>query len=132
MKKILIADDEPEILKLIRRALELEDENYELHEAKNGDEALAKAIEIKPDLLLLDIMMPGMSGYEVCRELKNNPDTKGIIIIFVTARGASDIAESTMKMRGGDGFIPKPFSMDVLAFKIKQILKQHEQGKELF
>lgn len=131
-KKILIAEDDERTRHMIKRTLELENENFEIFEARDGDEALAKAIEIKPNLLLLDVMMPGMSGYEVCKELKESQDTKNILILFVTARGGNEIAERTMLNKGGDGIIGKPFSPDVLAFRVREILKLSHGKSDLF
>lgn len=105
-KKILIADDEENIRELVRASLE--DEGYELFEAIDGNEAVAKARELKPDLMVLDVMMPGKVGYQVCEELKADAATRGIYIIFLSARG-KPLAEMTGKMRGGDDFMVKPF-----------------------
>lgn len=117
-KKILIADDNENI----REALTylLEDEGYKLWLAKDGAEALAKARDIRPDILFLDIMMPEMSGYEVCRIIKSDPDLKGIYVIMLTAKGQSAEQERGRSV-GADEYIIKPFSpMEVLA-KVKKI-----------
>ncbi len=117
-KKILIADDNENI----REALTylLEDEGYKLWLAKDGAEALAKASDIRPDILFLDIMMPEMSGYEVCRIIKSDPDLKGIYVIMLTAKGQSAEQERGRSV-GADEYIIKPFSpMEVLA-KVKKI-----------
>jgi len=117
-KKILIADDNENI----REALTylLEDEGYKLWMARDGAETLAKAREIHPDILFLDIMMPVINGYEVCRVIKNDPDLKGIYVIMLTAKG--QVAEQERgRSVGADEYIVKPFSpMEVLA-KIKKI-----------
>ena len=120
-KKILIADDEDEIRKLITATLE--DEGYEIHQASNGSKALDIAKQIKPDLVILDIMMPEKTGYEVCEELRRNPETKDVYVLFLGARG-SGIAEKTGKVKGGDAFMTKPFEPDDLLDRVKKILKQ--------
>jgi len=118
-KKILIADDEEEIRKLIIATLE--DEDYEIHQAKGGSEAVNIANKIKPDLLILDIMMPGKTGYEVCEALKQNPETKDVYVLFLSARG-SGVSKDTGKSRGGDAFMTKPFEPDDLLDKVKKVL----------
>ena len=119
-KKILIADDNENI----REALTylLEDEGYKLWLAKDGAETLTKARDIRPDILFLDIMMPVMNGYEVCKIIKNDPALKGIYVIMLTAKG--QVAEQERgRSAGADEYIVKPFSpMEVLA-KIKKIFQ---------
>jgi two-component system alkaline phosphatase synthesis response regulator PhoP len=119
-KKILIADDNENI----REALTylLEDEGYNLSMARDGAETLAKARDIRPDILFLDIMMPVMNGYEVCRVIKNDPDLKDIHVIMLTAKG--QVAEQERgRSVGADEYIVKPFSpMEVLA-RIKKIFE---------
>lgn len=118
-KKILIADDNENI----RDALTylLEDEGYSLSMAKDGSDALKKAREFLPDILFLDIMMPEMNGYEVCRVIKNDPQLKKIYIIMLTAKG--QVAEQERgKEVGADEYIVKPFSPMEILSKIKNIL----------
>lgn len=120
MKKILIADDEAHIRELVATTLGIE--QYEIYEAKNGKEALDKAREIVPDLMLLDVGMPIMDGIEVCRQLKAEPATDGIHIIMLTAYGQSDDkAQGTLA--GADDYFIKPFSPTALLDKIHDILK---------
>ena len=119
-KKILIADDEDNIRGLV--VMTLEDEDFELHQACDGNEALAKAKEIMPDLIVLDVMMPGKVGYEVCEELKGNPDTKNIYIIFLSSR-TSPFSESSAKSAGGDEWMYKPFEPGELRDRIKKALQ---------
>jgi len=117
-KKVLIADDNENI----RDALTylLEDEGYDLQLANDGADTLRKVRERKPDILFLDIMMPEINGYEVCRTIKNDPDLKSIYIIMLTAKG--QVAEQERgKEVGADEYIVKPFSpMEILA-KIKNL-----------
>jgi len=119
-KKILIADDNENI----RDALTylLEDEGYDLLLAKDGADTLRKVRERRPDILFLDIMMPEMNGYDVCRTIKNDPQLKSTYIIMLTAKG--QVAEQKRgKEVGADEYIVKPFSpMEILA-KVKQILQ---------
>lgn len=118
-KKILIADDDENIRDLV--TFSLEDEGFDLHQARDGEEALQMAKELKPDLMILDVMMPGKIGYEVCEELKKGEDTKGIYIILMSARGKSRI-EMTGKMQGADDIMPKPFDPLELTDKVRKAL----------
>jgi DNA-binding response OmpR family regulator len=121
-KKVLIADDEDNIRELVR--VSLEDEGYELFEARDGNEAVKKARELAPDLMILDVMMPGKVGYQVCEELKSDPKTKGIYILFLSARGGKPLSEMTGKMQGGDEFMIKPFEPMELRDRVKEALKK--------
>lgn len=118
-KKILIADDNENI----REALSylLEDQGYKLWLAGDGTETLAKAKGIFPDILFLDVMMPGMNGYDVCRAVKDDPELKKTYVIMLTAKG--QVAEQERgREAGADEYIVKPFSpMEILA-KVKNIL----------
>jgi DNA-binding response OmpR family regulator len=122
IKKILIVDDEIHIRALLEQALEdLEEEGVELFLARDGEEGLKCAREEKPDLIFLDIMMPKKNGYEVCEEIKQNPELKDIYIIMLTAKGqASD------RMRGeevqANEYITKPFNPDEILQKASEIL----------
>jgi two-component system alkaline phosphatase synthesis response regulator PhoP len=118
-KKILIADDNENI----RSALTylLEDEGYTLFLAKDGAEALRKVREISPDIMFLDIIMPEINGYDVCRTIKNDPDLKKTYVIMLTAKGQTDERERGKEI-GADEYVVKPFSpMEILA-KINNIL----------
>jgi DNA-binding response OmpR family regulator len=118
-KKIMIVDDEEDIRELVR--VTLEDDNYEMHEAENGKEALIKANEVKPDMVILDLMMPDKWGYAVCEELKRNPETKDTIVLFLTARGSSP-SRRMGEFKGGDEYIVKPFNPGELREKVKRLL----------
>ncbi len=119
-KKILIADDNENIRELLRYLLE--DEGYKLSLAKDGAEAIRKVRDFRPDILFLDIMMPEINGYEVCRIIKTDPSLKNTHVIMLTAKGQE--AEQQGKEVGADEYIIKPFSpMEVLT-KIKQILSR--------
>jgi len=118
-KKILIADDNANI----RDALTylLEDEGYDLLLAKDGAETLRKVRENRPDILFLDIMMPEINGFDVCRTIKNDPDLRETYVIMLTAKG--QVAEQERgKEVGADEYIVKPFSPMELLTKVKNIL----------
>jgi DNA-binding response OmpR family regulator len=119
-KKILIADDNQNI----RDALTylLEDEGYELLLAKDGAETLRKVRDLRPDLLFLDVMMPEINGYDVCRTIKADPLLKDTYVIMLTAKG--QVAEQERgKEVGANEYIVKPFSpMEILA-KVKSIFR---------
>jgi len=119
-KTILIADDNENI----RDALTylLEDEGYELLLAKDGADTLRKVRERKPDILFLDIMMPEINGYDVCRTIKNDPDLKSIYVIMLTAKG--QVAEQERgKEVGADEYIVKPFSPMEILTRVKSLLQ---------
>lgn len=119
MKKLLIADDEPGVRSLVR--MTLESEAYEILEASNGEEALALAREQLPQLALLDVMMPGLSGFEVCKQLKADPATAGITIVMLTARAQeTDVKEG--EAVGADDYFTKPFSPVSLMRKVNEII----------
>lgn len=118
-KKILIADDNENI----REALTylLEDEGYTLWLAKDGNDTLQKVREVRPDILFLDIMMPEVNGYDVCRTIKNDPDLKNIYVIMLTAKGQAAEQERGRAV-GADEYIVKPFSPMEILSKIKNLL----------
>jgi len=119
-KKILIADDEAIVRDLIKSSIE--SEGYEIFEAKNGLDALSKAKELVPDLIILDIMMPGKIGYQVCSDLKSDPATKQISIIFLTGRSSS-LSMEAVQESGGDDFLTKPFNPHELKARIRKVLR---------
>ncbi|WP_026843751.1 response regulator [Brumicola pallidula] len=107
-KIILIVDDQGELRKLVRMTLEYGD--YELHEAENGQRALELAKVIKPDLVLLDVMMPGeVNGYQVCEKLKQANNEKNPYVMLLTARGQKSDLEEGRRV-GADSYLVKPFS----------------------
>ncbi len=120
-KKILIADDNENI----RDALTylLEDEGYKLWLAKDGSDTLKKVREVRPDVLFLDIMMPEINGYDVCRIIKNDPELKNIYIIMLTAKGQVSEQERGREV-GADEYIVKPFSPMEILSKVKTILSR--------
>ncbi|MFC1511989.1 response regulator transcription factor [Candidatus Latescibacterota bacterium] len=119
MKKILIADDRHEIRELVRMTLSTE--MYEILHATNGREAVEVARQHKPDLILMDVMMPEMDGNEATRTLKNDPLTCDCKIVMLTARGQKTDIEQGEKA-GADEYIVKPFSPLKLIGTIRRIL----------
>lgn len=118
MRKLLIADDEDGIRSLVR--MTLESDAYEIIEAADGTEALELARKHHPDLLLLDVMMPGVTGLEVCRMLKSDPGTAGITIVMLTAR-AQDSDREAGQAAGAESYFTKPFSPVALLRKVDEI-----------
>ena len=123
--RILVVDDEEYIVHLLRRGLV--NAGFEVLEAYDGEQALTVAREHKPDLILLDVNMPKKNGYQVCRELKADPNTHDAIVFFVTARG-EEIDEKEAYEVGAIKYVTKPFSLRRLVEEIRKALAQH--GKE--
>src|SRR5882757_267761 len=127
VKKILIADDEPDILEIIQ--YNLQSEGYEVVTAKNGIEALEQAKRTLPDLIILDIMMPGKNGIEVCNLLRLQPAFKETLIIFLTA-----LSDETTEIKGletgADDYLTKPISPKVLVSKISALFRRINSNKE--
>ena len=120
MSKILIADDESMIRDLIK--LSLEGEGHEIFEADDGVKAVDMAKKEIPDLMILDVMMPGIIGYRVCDILKSEPETRGIYVMFLTGRDAAKVRE-TAEMINADDVISKPFDPEALKQKVREALK---------
>ncbi len=117
--KILVADDNPSIRGPL--CFLLEDEGFEVEVAENGEEAVEKVKRLKPSLVFLDVMMPRKDGYEVCTIIKNDPETKGIYVIILTAKGQSRDKEMAYSS-GADEYISKPFSPLKIVEKVRAIL----------
>lgn len=116
---LLLVDDTPINLLLLTRMLE---KDYTINSARNGQEALDSAFTAPPDLILLDVMMPDMDGFEVCRRLKDNPSTTHIPVIFITAKNAIEDEERGFALGAAD-FIHKPISPPIVAARVKTHLK---------
>ncbi len=119
--KILIVDDEMDTLLPLKRSLEVE--NYRVAEAYDGHEAVRKAKTEIPDLILLDLMLPGMDGYEVCMRLKKEPVTQKIPIIMLTAKGYVRDKVKGLDI-GADDYVTKPFHLNELKARIKSALRR--------
>jgi two-component system, OmpR family, alkaline phosphatase synthesis response regulator PhoP len=116
---ILVVDDEPNIV--IPLQFLMEQNKYDVMIAQSGEEAMEIISKYKPDLVLLDIMLPGIDGYEVCEMVRLNPDWQDIKIIFLTAKGREvDIAKGMVL--GADAYITKPFSNTTIVTKVKELL----------
>lgn len=120
-KKVLIVDDEPDIVEII--SYNLAREGYEISTAKDGLEALDKAASFKPDLIILDVMMPKMNGNEVCYVLRSKPEYNDTFIIFLTA-----VSDENSQIKGletgGDDYISKPISPKVLVSRVNAIFRR--------
>ncbi len=119
--KILIADDDPELVTLL--SMRLTKLGYQPIEATDGVETLEKVRSEKPDLVVLDVMMPRKSGWEVAREMKREQLTAGIPILMLTAIGPR-LNEMTSPIHGADDFLDKPFEFEQLEEKIRKLLKK--------
>ena len=119
-KKILVVDDEPDILHTVGQMLEMS--GYEVIRAKDGNECIDKMneLDIDPDLIILDIMMPNVSGWDVAAKLKENPKWKHIPIVFLTAKG--DTMSVGMGGLAAVDYIVKPFDIKDLMTRVKKIL----------
>ena len=120
-KKILIADDEPDILEIIQ--FNLQQEGYDVVTAKSGDDAIEKAKQTNPDLIILDIMMPGKNGIEVCNHLRLIPAFKKTLIVFLTAM-SDEGTEIKGLETGADDYLTKPISPKVLISKISSLFRR--------
>jgi len=127
-KRILIADDEPDILEIV--GYNLSREGYDIYTAKDGSEAVAQAKLLKPDLIILDVMMPHKTGVEVCQLLRSLPAFQDTLIIFLTAM--SDEASQIKGLEtGADDYVNKPISPKVLVSRVNALFRRlnKEDGK---
>ena len=118
---ILVVEDEAALLTLLR--YNLEKQGFRVEEAADGQEALLRVSETKPDLVLLDWMLPALSGLEVCRQIRRRPATRDLPIIMVTARTEDQDAVRALDL-GADDYITKPFAMDGLMARIRALLRR--------
>jgi len=123
-KEILIVDDEPSIVVPIQFLME--QQGYRVLVAENGEDALDAIYKYKPDLILLDIMLPRIDGYEVCEIVRLNPEYRGIKIIFLTAKGREVEIAKGLSL-GADAYITKPFSNTELVAKVKELLENSNE-----
>ncbi len=119
--KILIVDDEPDIIEFI--SYNLKKEGFKINHASNGKEALEKISSFKPDLVLLDVMMPIMDGIEACKQMRTMPEMKESFIVFLTAR-SEEYSEINGFNAGADDYIAKPIKPQLLMSRIKAILRR--------
>ena len=118
-KKILVADDEPNIVTALEFLLQRQ--GFEVQVARNGDEALSLIESARPDLVLLDVMMPLKSGYEVCKRIRERPDWSHIKVVMLSAKGRDAEVARGLDL-GADLYVTKPFSTRDLVGKIKALL----------
>jgi two-component system alkaline phosphatase synthesis response regulator PhoP len=121
-KKILIVDDEVHLRSLLHQTLEdLEDEGVELHSATNGEEALAAIESMQPNLVFLDVMMPKLSGFDVCERTKKTLGLANVYIVLLTAKGQEFDRQRGVDV-GADLYMTKPFDPDALLMKAREVL----------
>ncbi|MGQ3014282.1 MAG: response regulator transcription factor [Flavobacteriales bacterium] len=126
VSKILLVDDEPDILEFL--SYNLAKEGYEVFTANTGKEGLDIAKKVRPDLVILDVMMPEMDGIETCRELRQNNDLKNVLVAFLTARG-EDYSQIAGFDAGADDYITKPIKPRVFVSRVKALLRR--SGEEV-
>lgn len=126
-KRILVADDEPDILEIIGYNLRME--GYEVFTAKDGEDALVKARSLKPDIILLDVMMPHKTGMEVCKALRSMPSFHDTLIVFLTALN-DEISHVRGLEFGADDYVSKPISPRVLVTKINSLFRRLSKSGE--
>ncbi len=116
--RVVVVDDDPDLRKLVKLTLEFT-AGWQVTTAGDGAEGLEVIREIKPDLAVVDVMMPGMDGYEVCRRLKADPDTATIPLVFLTAR--KELNQEKAGEAGARGVVIKPFDPDQLAQRLSEL-----------
>jgi two-component system alkaline phosphatase synthesis response regulator PhoP len=119
---ILVAEDERDIRELIVFTLQIS--GFNVVEVPNGEEAVKKATEIKPDLILMDVRMPKMTGYEACKALKKQESTQDIPVVFLSAKGQEAEISTGLELGAVEYFL-KPFAPDELAEQVNKILTDH-------
>ena len=117
--KILIVDDEPNIV--LSLEFLLEQDGFDVAVARDGEEALAQVAAFRPDLVLLDIMLPRLNGYEVCQKIRETPEWAGVRVLMLSARGRELDVSKGMAL-GADGYITKPFSTRDLIDQVRRVL----------
>jgi len=117
-KKVLVIDDNPAIVRLDESLLGSQD--YEVIKAYDGEEGFQKAQKEKPDIILLDVILPGIHGFELCKKIKENEETKDIPIVIVTASGLEEVAKEEPDIKA-DAYISKPYGLEELMNVIKNI-----------
>lgn len=121
MIKILVAEDERDIRELI--AFTLRFAGFDVELASNGEDAVKKVPQMQPDLILMDVRMPRMTGYQACDALKKQPETKDIPVVFLSAKGQESEIDEGLRA-GAMDYILKPFAPDELTTQVKKILKE--------
>lgn len=122
-KKILVVDDEPNIALSVEFLMKRE--GYEVAIATDGQEAIDMLPEVKPDLMILDVMMPRKNGFEVCSEVRSNPELADLPVLMLTAKGREAEIKKGLSL-GADAYIAKPFSTHELVAKVIELLNQRD------
>lgn len=120
VKKIIVVDDEENLVELVRAVFE--QEGFEVIGVNSGQECLEKLKEVKPDLILMDMMMPMMSGRETTEKIRQNPKTKNLKIVFLTVARFSEVGKDTLKKLNVLDYITKPFDNADLVRRVKKLL----------
>jgi len=128
-EKILVVEDDKDILELI--SFNLEKEGYRTYCSASGEIALSQVDNLKPDLILLDLMLPGINGLDICKQLKQSDTTKNIPIIMVTAKSEDSDVVAGLEL-GADDYVTKPFSPKVLIARIRTILRRSRKKPDTF
>ena len=123
VRRILIVDDEPNIVTLLEFLMRGSD--YEVRVARNGEEALRRAESFRPDLVLLDVMMPQRSGFEVCQKIRENPALRDVKIVMLTAKGRNLEKDRGLNL-GANAYVTKPFSTKELMNTVRGLLPDSE------
>ncbi len=126
-QSILVIEDDPDIVELL--SYNLAREGFEVHEAKNGETGLALASKYKTSLILLDLMLPGIQGLEVCRQLKQREDLRATPVIMLTAKGDESDVVVGLEM-GADDYIVKPFSIKELIARIRAVMRRLQPDQQ--
>ena len=124
---ILVVEDEEDLRDIV--IYNLDREGYETVGVESGEEGLEQAIALKPDLVLLDLMLPGMNGMDVCREIKQNESTKSIPVIMVSAKGEEADIVSGLEL-GADDYVTKPFSPRILLARVRSVLRRSKETEQ--
>lgn len=120
-RKLLIVDDEPSIL--VSLQFLMSQSGYEVHTAASGEEAIEAVMKVHPDLILLDVMLPGIDGFEVCEILRLNPQWRSIKVVFLSAKGKEEDLARGMVL-GADAYITKPFSNKEVVESVGRVLEE--------
>jgi len=121
--KILVVDDDPDSVDLIKGYLSRIGFDYEIEIARDGFEAGKKIIEFKPELVILDIRLPGINGYQVCRNIKNDKETKNTKVLAITAYASPEDRHKMLSL-GADGYLPKPFKAEKFIKVVRKLLEK--------
>ena len=126
-RTVLIVEDERALAEVL--AFNLESEGYEVQTARDGRDGLSKARSLLPDLVILDVMLPGLDGLEVCRELRSDARTRGVRILMLTAKG-EEVDEVVGFRLGADDYVTKPFKMKPLVARVRSLLRRPDAAEE--